>query len=110
MFSSQAYRHEILSDLGSSTMQSLSVQVAVRLEAYHRVGSSTVPARVGIRRHIGTESYHRVVFHRHIGAELLSIYSGGFSGSSTMPATGSGGFSGRVGVLGSKLYLVVFGS
>ena len=42
--------------------------------------------------------------------EFLLTGSGGFSGSSTMPATGSGGFSDRVGVLGSKLYLVVFGS
>ena len=66
-------------------MQGLSVQVAVRLEAYHRVGSSTVPARVGIRRHIGTESYRRVVFHRRIGVALVNR-SGGFSGSSTMPA------------------------
>jgi hypothetical protein len=46
----------------------LSVRVAVQHKACHRVGSSTVPARVGIRRHIGTESYRRVVFHRHIGA------------------------------------------
>ena len=46
----------------------LLVQVAVQYKAYHRVSSSTVPARVGIRRHIGTESYRRVVFHRHIGA------------------------------------------
>ena len=67
-------------------MQGLSVQVAVRLEAYHRVGSSTVPAQVGIRRHISTESYYRVVFHRHIGVELLLTGLGGFSGSSIMPA------------------------
>ena len=67
-------------------MQGLSVQVAVRLEAYHRVGSSTVPARVGIRRHIGTESYRfGSVFHRHIGAESYQQVQG----SSTMPATGS---------------------
>ena len=35
----------------------LSVWVAVQHKACHRVGSSTVPARVGIYRHIGTESY-----------------------------------------------------
>ena len=72
--------------MGSSIIQDLSVQVAVRLKAYHRVSSSTVPARVGIRRHIGTKSYHKVVFHRRIGAELLSTGLGGFSGSSIMPA------------------------
>ena len=46
----------------------LSVWVAVQYKACHRVGSSTVPARVGICRHIGMESYRRVVFHRYIGA------------------------------------------
>jgi hypothetical protein len=45
------------------------------------------------------------VFHRHIGAELLSTGSGGFSGSSTMPATASGGFGSRVRGLGSKALL-----
>ena len=85
-------------------MQGLLVQVAVRLKAYHRVSSSTVPARVGIRRHIGTESYrfgrqygasHRVGshtyqrdsyrVHRRIGVALVNR-PGGFSGSSTILA------------------------
>ena len=36
--------------------------------------------------------------------------SGGFSGSSIMPVIGLGSFSGRVGVLKSKLYLIIFRS
>ena len=45
--------------------RSCQIHVAVQYKACHRVGSSTVPARVGIRRHIGTESYR---FGRQYGA------------------------------------------
>ena len=50
-------------------MQGLLVQVAVRLKAYYRVGSSTVPARVGIHRYIGMESYR---FVKQDGVKLVS--------------------------------------
>ena len=48
---------------------------------------------------------NRVVFYRYIGVEFLLIGSGGFSGSSIMPVTGLGSFSGGVRGLGSEALL-----
>ena len=48
---------------------------------------------------------NRVIFHRHISAEFLLTGSGGFSGSSIMPATSLGSFSGGVRGLGSEALL-----
>ena len=45
---------------------------------------------------------NRVIFYKYIGAELLLIGLGGFSGSSIIPVIGLGSFSSRVRGLGNK--------